>query len=346
MSLQTKNSKRFKKYRCTYEGCGKIYDRPSLLQQHRYSHTNERPYACQYENCGKKFMRPCHLRVHEWTHSQVKPRTCHVCGKGLITSQQLTRHLKSHEKKLQRQLHNADVEVTNNDVVLMPNGYNTPAKADITVPSLDTPYSEGTRMIDIKSPHGIIKIPCIYEGCDMEMTEKDDLMNHMIEEHLVSQFSKSDRVFEGNFTNVDGIFPSPPNSSVSSERPSTVDLSVLTQSQRESFLHDNIDVPISQGQHVQRKSSADGRPYPKFLYQPGHEGASPVNPFAFDLVNNESLIRDYWCNLNCRVEGCSCSSGKWFNSVFELIEHYDQTHEFVPVTLVKYGYISLFSTEE
>lgn len=87
-----------KKYICPVEKCGKAYSRPSLLEQHRRSHTNERPFSCDV--CGKSFLRKSHLKVHQWTHSDEKPLSCTYCSKGFVTGQQLKRHLSSHSKMI------------------------------------------------------------------------------------------------------------------------------------------------------------------------------------------------------------------------------------------------------
>ena len=78
----TTSSSRPKKYMCTFENCGKAYNRPSLLEQHLRSHSNDRPFKCTIENCDKSFLRKSHLEAHIVSHSDDKPYHCSICGKG------------------------------------------------------------------------------------------------------------------------------------------------------------------------------------------------------------------------------------------------------------------------
>lgn len=89
-------SSRPKIYSCDYEGCDKIYSRPSLLTQHQRTHTDSRPFVCT--ECDRGFFREDHLKRHTLSHTGEKPFICTTCGKGVNTKQHLKRHEITHTK--------------------------------------------------------------------------------------------------------------------------------------------------------------------------------------------------------------------------------------------------------
>lgn len=89
-----------KLHRCTYEGCGKSFNRPAKLAQHVRSHTNTRPFVCPHALCTKDFLRESHLKHHiKSAHSDVRDFSCQWegCGKSFVTATRLKRHHAAHE---------------------------------------------------------------------------------------------------------------------------------------------------------------------------------------------------------------------------------------------------------
>ncbi|KIM33755.1 hypothetical protein M408DRAFT_60486 [Serendipita vermifera MAFF 305830] len=92
------------KYKCTFEGCQKAYTKPARLEEHKRSHTGERPFKCQHPGCDNSYLRDSHLQAHARTHRAYSERpfvcTEEECEKRFWTSTQLNIHRDTHDREL------------------------------------------------------------------------------------------------------------------------------------------------------------------------------------------------------------------------------------------------------
>lgn len=100
---------------CPYPSCEKEFIKTSKLEDHKRSHTGERPFHCNVPSCGKSFTRKDHLLRHTRSHASTSTSTTHSpdvaqdrpflctmflsqddqpCERRFLTQQHLTRHVR------------------------------------------------------------------------------------------------------------------------------------------------------------------------------------------------------------------------------------------------------------
>ncbi|XP_032676919.1 zinc finger protein 69-like isoform X3 [Odontomachus brunneus] len=78
------------------DSCGKTFKSKASLYIHSKLHTNEFPHACSY--CTKRFRRRQEMLAHVTTHTGEKNHTCDTCGKKFRIKSELARHQLIHSE--------------------------------------------------------------------------------------------------------------------------------------------------------------------------------------------------------------------------------------------------------
>ncbi|KAL0110592.1 hypothetical protein PUN28_013880 [Cardiocondyla obscurior] len=78
----------------TCDLCSKSFASKATREDHRRTHTGERPYVC--DSCGKTFKSKASLYIHSKLHTDVFPHACSYCSKRFRRRQEVLAHVTTH----------------------------------------------------------------------------------------------------------------------------------------------------------------------------------------------------------------------------------------------------------
>ncbi|CAK9822730.1 Zinc finger protein 567 [Anthophora retusa] len=78
----------------TCDICGKSFASKATRDDHRRTHTGERPYVC--DSCGKTFKSKASLYIHSKLHTDEFPHPCSYCNKKFRRRQEMLAHVTTH----------------------------------------------------------------------------------------------------------------------------------------------------------------------------------------------------------------------------------------------------------
>ncbi|XP_067216271.1 zinc finger imprinted 3-like isoform X2 [Linepithema humile] len=74
--------------------CGRSFASKATREDHRRTHTGERPYVC--DSCGKTFKSKASLYIHSKLHTDEFPHACSYCSKQFRRRQEVLAHVTTH----------------------------------------------------------------------------------------------------------------------------------------------------------------------------------------------------------------------------------------------------------
>jgi DNA-directed RNA polymerase subunit RPC12/RpoP/ribosomal protein L37AE/L43A len=150
------------KWKCTE--CEMTFKKPSLLNSHLESHSDERPYPCPWEGCTSAFKRPQHLDRHYRAHTKDFDFICpwEGCGRGFVEKWLLDDHYRTH---LRKKSYVCDYEGC--------------TKSFQTQQTLQAHMAE----------HGVVRtFACLHADCDASFPRMEALEKHVERFHVAKNY--------------------------------------------------------------------------------------------------------------------------------------------------------------
>lgn len=355
-------------YVCNVPGCGKSFIRPCHLRVHKWTHSQEKPRKCEF--CGKGFITNQQLRRHLTAHAnkarrkyekEIKEKHFKEAEKLLTLFNEIS--LKNSNKP-KSNVKEADIPIVENIIPELP----IQNQKDYSISNIDLPQQNNI-VISNQS------LKCPYQPCTLEFQYSHDLADHILEYHVVSQLTGLTPIYPGDKeydpiygTNFEPTVPEKvytanqvtnPQNTVILQLPSPslsnqTELSETTASLSESLLENH--QPLNSVNTIPPVGSFSGNntivygdtqtktnnfPNENNIATKGFVNGESIGEendnFLDNSIEEKCLI---WKDSRCREPSCYHLGP--FHSAFDLIEHYDHFHFFIPSSLVKYGYMCIY----
>lgn len=354
-------------YVCNVSGCGKSFIRPCHLRVHKWTHSQEKPRKCQI--CGKGFITNQQLKRHLTSHANKTRRQ--------YEKQMNEKNFEEAEKLLallnEISLKNPDIAKSNETTNKIPPLNN--------VPELSTQDQQIYNYLDDNIPQQSNLMPantalkCPYTSCTLEFQSSHSLADHMLECHVMSPLTgltpiypgdeEYDPIYETIFEPEEPVkeyettkdnnvqsdtvpqLPSPSLSTKTDTPNTVVSLSELLLEKPQYSNSINTVVPAnlnsSNDNDINNVVSTKNDSLVNMNNSPAKISADiQTIPERSQYVSLNEVENEFlsWKNSCCKES--SCLHLVPFHSAFDLIEHYDHFHSFIPSSLVKYGYMCIY----
>lgn len=210
---------------CTYESCAEFFMSLEQLKEHcRTIHSEKRQRQFECELCSEKFHRKTHLKQHSVAkHAGNYRFSCEKCGKGYLLESRLKRHQASHKTHTcelcsmtfdkwslflaHKQSEHANIELKCNVCDKTFNSrrclkehckthVNIDERQEIPCKFDGCPhffFRRSNMLAHFKSKHENRKFICTYDECNLELSTKQKLDQHVRVIHLGEQGQKKQK---------------------------------------------------------------------------------------------------------------------------------------------------------
>lgn len=289
---------------------------------------DRRKYVCTYDNCGKSFTRPCLLQQHRNSHTNDRPYICDEpgCNKRFIRPCHLHVHKWTHLQVKPRQCTICDKGfVTNQQLQRHLASHEKKAKRLQQKEKMEKDKREklGQRlqgMKEIQEQEQKHFVKCPYNDCEAAFDPNGDIISHLLECHLVS------RMIEEPETDSQ-IWHFAKNDSIDD-----------TYETEEGISDEKIEI----AQRMLPSPESDSSSIRDYITDNNSIVKGMDNLGINNKLDNENVdhITVDWRDHRCKEIHCKTRAP--YSSVIELVEHYDQDHEFIPSSLVKFSYMYIY----